>query len=211
MLLAVTPLTFVDTTILPSERTLSFTFVILEFARIPLSVFPSQIADSVHFIFQPFSIVSLAIRPHILSLPRDLILEEQTSVDASVSKFKRAFSIFLSVFVTTFVAGRVRPSFDACAVLFVLEPVTNVGRSIRVLVSTLSVCFIVQPATFIHVTIGVDQSPLTVGLIIFPHTVVLGAIWPNLHTMSVFFAIYALSCVNRSIRECNGSAPTLLA
>lgn len=125
-----------------------------------------------HFVLQPLALVGLAIGPHILSGARNLILEELSRVNGPISKFQHSLSILLSVLVSAFVPCAIRPSLDTTAVLLILEPVTDVGSAISMLVSALAMGFIVEPRAFIYVAIGVNENALPISLVVLPHAVV---------------------------------------
>ena len=88
--------------------------------------------------------------------------------------------------------------------LLVLEPLTDVGSSVSMLVCAITMCLVIEPHSFIYVSIRMDQGPLTVRLIVFPHTLVTRTVGPDLHSMTIFFTIFSLTSVDWSVclRNC---------
>lgn len=80
--------------------------------------------------------------------------------------------------------------------LFVLEPFTNVGRTISVFVSALSVCLVVQPHTLVYIPISMHKSAQAIRLIVFPKTVVSGTVRPNLLTSTMLLVIQSIARVD---------------
>jgi len=64
--------------------------------------------------------------------------------------------MFLAINILAFVLGTIWPLFNACSMLFVLIPFSNIGSSVGVLVGSMSVSFVIQPLSFIDVAICMD-------------------------------------------------------
>lgn len=96
-----------------------------------------------HFILEPLARVGLTIRPHILTLPGDLILVEGACVDAAVAEGEHTLAILLTVLVATFIAGAIRPGLNTLAVLLVFKPLTNISGTVSMLVGTLAVSLVI--------------------------------------------------------------------
>ena len=67
MLLAVFPLSVIDTAISPGEHTVTFTLIILEVSFVLFAVFPFEKTSAMHFVLLPHAFVGLTIGPDILS------------------------------------------------------------------------------------------------------------------------------------------------
>ena len=64
--------------------------------------------------------------------------------------------MLLAVLIHAFVLRAVGPLLHTFAVLLILEPVTDIGRSIRMNVCPVSMSLVVEPLTLVDVAIGVD-------------------------------------------------------
>ena len=94
--------------------------------------------------------------------------------------------MFFTVFIKSLVARIIRPNLFALTMLFILEPLPLVTRSVGVVVNTETVRLIVLPITIVDVTVCMDQTPSAVGLVVLPIAFVQRSINPNLNALSVF-------------------------
>jgi hypothetical protein len=65
-------------------------------------------------------------------------------------------TVFFTVHVFAFVSGTVRPSFNAFAVLLILEPVPYVDSSICMFVFTITMSFVMTPLSGVNVSISMQ-------------------------------------------------------
>jgi len=84
VLLSCFPFANVLPTVGPFKCSVTLSLIIQEVTFVFLAVFPGKIASTMHFVFLPLAVVDLAIRPHILSLPVDLIVSKLSIVIRSV-------------------------------------------------------------------------------------------------------------------------------
>jgi hypothetical protein len=94
--------------------------------------------------------------------------------------------VFFTVFIKSLVASIIWPNLFALTMLFILEPLALVTRSISVVINTETVRLIVLPIAIINVTVCMDQTTSSVGLIVLPIAFVQRSINPNLNTLTVF-------------------------
>ena len=86
VLLAVMPLTVVNTAIFPLEDALALALVVHEMAIVLLSVCPLQETLAMHFVLFPLSVICLTIGPDVFAATRDLFLVKNACVDAAICK-----------------------------------------------------------------------------------------------------------------------------
>lgn len=118
------------------------------------------------------ALVGLSVGPHIASLAGDLVHLEVTEVDAAVSECQRPAPVLLPFEVLSVVLCTVWPSFNALAVLLIVEPFADVGRSVSVSVAAVPMGLIVAPLSLVHVTISVDKLAEAIGLVSRPFALV---------------------------------------
>jgi hypothetical protein len=64
--------------------------------------------------------------------------------------------MFLSFEVLAVILGTIRPGFNSTTMLFIVEPVTNIGCSICVSVGSVAMSLVISPLALIDVTICMD-------------------------------------------------------
>jgi hypothetical protein len=110
-------------------------------------------------------------------------INEVSLVEAAIFPFKATLALFLALVKgANILSGVIVPAFLALAMLGVIDPTSNIFRSIGVYIGTLTVGHIILPFSLVDVSIGMGHATFAVHLAIFKHTLVFGTIRPELNT-----------------------------
>ena len=85
--------------------------------------------------------------------------------------------------------------------LFVLQPLAYIHRSVCVNIGALIVGLVFNPFALINISIGVDQSTVPIRHVVAPETFVVGSILPDLPPTAVAFSILPLTRVDCPVLE----------
>jgi hypothetical protein len=96
-----------------------------------------------HLVFLPLSIVKFPIRPVVLSFAADLIERELALIVTGIGKGQFSSSIFLAIFVFSFILRSIGPGLHSDTMLLVVHPLSFVESSIAVGIDSLSMSFII--------------------------------------------------------------------
>ena len=104
-----------------------------------------------------------------------------------------------ATFELTFVPWSMRPFSSSKAVFFVFVPLTVVYNAVCVLVRALALSFVVNPLSGVYVSIRIVESPSSVNFVIFEHALILHAIQLSLNSIAVSFITKPISFINVAI------------
>jgi len=150
---SVEPLAIVGPAVLPLKTALAVLLAVEPLTLITSTVLPAQLTFAVHIVKEPLALVGFLVWPNVLPFPRDFVLKELTFVHRAIGEFNHAHSFFVAVTVGTLVLCAIRPRFGPLAMLFVLEPLACVSRSIVEFVDPKAVSFVIETVSFINVTV----------------------------------------------------------
>ncbi len=156
-----------------------------------------------HLIFKPLPRVLLTIRPVVLALATDLVFVEFTLIVTFLREHKFASAVLPSLVILALVPGAVRPALLTETVLLVFKPLSFVLSAVHVSVGALSVCLVIQPVTLVGVSIRMIELAIARRAILFIVAFVARAVGPLLDTEAVSSLADPLSSVNPTIRECD--------
>jgi hypothetical protein len=120
----------------------------------------------------------------------ELTIKELTIIVASF-KFKSARARLLSIVKVTCIFDIVVvPTFNAKAMLLVIEPLAIIHITISFDKNALSISFAISPITMVYVSIGMQHPAFPIELTKLTHSFIYGAVWKIGFTKS--FSLYFL-------------------
>jgi hypothetical protein len=183
-------------------------FLIVEVvAFIPSPVRPSKRTLPMHFVWQPLTDVKPPIRPAVLPCAVDLVIVEPALVDAAVLPSELADPLFLPLVVLAFVSRAIWPGLDTLSMLLVVNPVTDVGGPIYVIVCPNPISHIITPLPLVYIPIPMNQAPPPMRLVIQPLTLIHWPVLPYLNPLAMSMPLWGqLPTIDRCL-ELLGSKP----
>ena len=87
-------------------------------------------------------------------------------------------------------------------VLKIKLPFTFIARTINMSVGTVAMSLVFTPFAIKDVPIGVKENTATVGLAVAPPTLILGPVWPDLHTIPMSQLALPLTLIDSPVLKC---------
>ena len=109
--------------------------------------------------------------------------------------------MFHSFLIAAFVAGAIRPTLNAVALLQIVAPMAFIFGTVHVHVRAVAIGFIVFPVAVVDVAIGMPELTLSIGFIVLPFAFVASAIGPDLGAGAVTGAVFKVAAVDCTVFE----------
>ena len=198
MLFAFVPPSFILASVGPAVNTVSFLLIRNELSFILQHIGIDVNPVALHLVVDPLTVVLSAVPPQVNAVPVDLVVQPVSFVGASIVESVLAPAFLARGDIRPFEFGSFRPSFLAFAVLLVVSPLTNIGRSLLVDVSAVTISFVVAPVTIVCVSVRMEKLPSSTRLIVTPFSFIASTVRPYHRASSVSQVTLPLAGVDRA-------------
>ena len=183
MLLAILPQAVVLAPIRPRVNTKAVFSVVIVLAFVSATVLPCVDSSTVHVIVEPLTDILASVRPYVGTAAGDLVLDPVAIIAAPVAPLVFTASVLHPTEIGTLVGAAISPNFAAMPMLKIKLPFTFVARTIDMSVGTEAMSLVLAPLAIEDIAIGVKENTAPVCFPVAPPALVLGPVWPDLHSV----------------------------
>lgn len=128
----------------------------------------------------PLAFVLATIFPFVSSSAVDVVFEEVALECVSIFPNKITLTVFEAIFVLAVVLRAIGPLLSALATLFVILPISLVGRTVCMFVDAEPIGHRVLPLTLVDVAVRVNKATLALGMVLLEPPLINGSVFVSL-------------------------------